>query len=100
MYVYMLLLISLGFFYFTLGNLAPRYRSKLSSIQLLGIVKRRVIEVYGMNAILKPFVDDLKKLVCVYKYNILALVSCCEDIRLHLLHRNVATSLLLQELLG
>lgn len=36
------LLILIGFFYFTLGNLMPRYRSSLSAIQLLGIVKRSI----------------------------------------------------------
>ena len=53
----------IGFFYFTLGNLMPRYRSSLSAIQLLGIVKRSIMIEYGMNAILQPFVNDIKKLV-------------------------------------
>ena len=54
----------LGFFYFTLGNLMPRYRSSLSAIQLLGIVKRSAMVEYGTNAVLQPFIDDIKKLVC------------------------------------
>ena len=58
------LLILIGFFYFTLGNLMPRYRSSLSAIQLLGIVKRSIMIEYGMNAILQPFINDIKKLVC------------------------------------
>ena len=58
------LLILIGFFYFALGNLMPRYRSSLSAIQLLGIVKRSIMIEYGMNAILQPFINDIKKLVC------------------------------------
>ena len=52
-----------GMFYFTLGNLSPRFRSHLSSIQLMALVKSSFITAYGMDAILQPFVDDMKKLV-------------------------------------
>ena len=52
-----------GSFYFTLGNLSPKYRSKLSSIHLISLVKSTLISVYGMDAILKPFIEDMKKLV-------------------------------------
>ena len=58
MYVYVL-----GAFYFTLGNISPKYRSKLKSIQLLALVKSTLIKKYGMNTILKPVVKDLKALV-------------------------------------
>ena len=50
-------------FYFTLGNINPKMRSKLRSIQLLAICKQKLIKQYGMNKILKPFVDDIKTLV-------------------------------------
>ena len=50
-------------FYFTLGNLSPKFRSKLSAIQLVGIVKTTVLAIYGMDAVLQPIVDDLMKLV-------------------------------------
>jgi len=51
-------------FYFTLGNLRPKFlRSKLSAIQLVAIVKTTTLAIYGMDAILQPFVDDLMKLV-------------------------------------
>lgn len=43
-----------------LGNVHPKKRSKLSSIQLLAIVKTTCLKMYG---ILAPFVDDIKKLV-------------------------------------
>ncbi len=60
-----------GFFYFTLGNLEPKYRSTIASIQLLGIVKKSLLDKYGIDAVLQPFVDDLKKLVIVKLYCIL-----------------------------
>ena len=50
-------------FYFTIGNLSPMYRSQLSNINLVAIAKVTHIDTYGMDAVLKPFVDDLKKLV-------------------------------------
>ena len=48
---------------FFIGNLPPKYRSKLSSIQLLAIVKTNCLSTYGMDAVLHPIVEDLKKLV-------------------------------------
>ena len=50
-------------FYFTLGNVNPKFRSKLKSIQLAALVRRVHLVKYGMNAVLRPIVDDLKKLV-------------------------------------
>ena len=52
-----------GMFYFTLGNLSPKYRSYLPNIQLVAIVKASFISIYGMDKILQPIVDDVKKLV-------------------------------------
>ena len=52
-----------GSFYFTLGNLSTKYRSKLTSIYLLALVKSTFISDYGKDAALKPFIDDMKKLV-------------------------------------
>ena len=52
-----------GMFYFTLGNLSPKFRSKLSLIYLVAIVKQKNLAMYGMDAILRPFVEDMKKLV-------------------------------------
>ena len=52
-----------GAFYFTLGNISPKYRSKLKSIQLLALVKNSLIKKYGMNSVLEPIVKDLKALV-------------------------------------
>ena len=55
-------------FYFTIGNMSPKYRSQLCNIQLVAIAKSTMISQYGMDEILKPFVNDLKKLVCWYTY--------------------------------
>ena len=58
-----LLCVLIGAFYFTLGNLPPKYRSRLTSIHLLALVKSNFISEYGMDAVMKPFIEDLKKLV-------------------------------------
>ena len=52
-------------FYFTLGNLSPRFRSQLSSIYLVAIVRHKTLSSYGMDLILSPFIEDMKKLVSV-----------------------------------
>ena len=61
----------IGIFYFTLGNVRPKYRSKLSTIQLVAIVKHKYLSAYGMDAVLRPFVDDMKKLI------LLLMASAC-----------------------
>ena len=76
------LLLSIGVFYFLLGNLHPKYRSKLKSIQLVALCKNRYIKKYPLNAILAPIVSHLKKLVRNEIYNhtvifIAALAICC-----------------------
>lgn len=48
-----------------LGNLHPKQRSKLSSLYLVALVKHKVLQKYGMDSILKPFVHDMKKLVSI-----------------------------------
>jgi len=54
-----------GSFYFTLGNLSPKHRSKLSCIYLVALVKTTFIDAYGMDSVLEPFIEDIKKLVGV-----------------------------------
>ena len=62
---YILHVSHIGMFYFNLGNIHPKYRLQLSSIQLLCIVKSNYVVQYGMDAILKPIVADiLKELAC------------------------------------
>ena len=43
-------------------NIHPAYRSSLHSIQLLAVVNSNCLKTYGMDAVLKPAVDDLKVL--------------------------------------
>ena len=55
-------LIHVGCFYFTLGNLHPKYRSTLKSIQLLALVKNDHIQKYGMDSVLQHITADVAKL--------------------------------------
>lgn len=50
----------MGMFYLIVGNVNPRYRSKLICINLLLAVESDLLNTYGMNEILKPIVDELK----------------------------------------
>ena len=52
----------LGCLFFTLGNVRPMYRSNLKAIWLLAVAKLQDINKHGIDAFLKPFVDDLKTL--------------------------------------
>ena len=49
-------------FYYTLDNIRQKCRSQLKSIQLWAIVKRPIINKYGINAILEHFMTDLTEL--------------------------------------
>lgn len=63
-----LLIICLGAFYYTLGNIRPLYRSSLKAIQLLCLCTTSIIKEYGINAVLQPFIADLNKLEQVFIY--------------------------------
>ena len=49
-------------YYYTLGNISPKHRSKLCAIRLLAIVKAEDVSKYGQNDILTPIVNDLHTL--------------------------------------
>ena len=49
-------------FYYQLGNLSPKFKSSLSSIYLISIAKSSVIQKYGPDKILEPFMADIKDL--------------------------------------
>lgn len=53
-----------GLFYFMLGNIHPKYRSRFQMIQLAAICKSENIAKYSLDAVLRPLIDDIKKLVC------------------------------------
>ena len=52
----------LGIFFFTLGNIRPKLRSSLKAIHLVAVATSPVIEKYGLNKILEPFIADLNHL--------------------------------------
>ena len=51
-----------GVFYYQLGNLSPKFRSSLNSIHLISIAKSSVIQKYGPDKILQPFMADIMEL--------------------------------------
>ena len=55
----------IGLFYFTLGNIHPKYRALLHTIQLLCVVETHVLEKYSINQVLEPFMQDIKQLETV-----------------------------------
>ena len=52
----------IAFFYFTLGNFRHELHSKLDAIILLAVVKTAHLKKYGFDEVLKPLLDDMKKL--------------------------------------
>ena len=66
--MYVFLFVLLGFFYSSVGNLPPRLRSTLHSIQMVAVVKTSHIEKYGMDNILEPFMKDLYELEKVHMH--------------------------------
>lgn len=63
-----------GAVYFTLANIDPALRSKLDVINLVALFKSVLLVKYSLNDILKPFIDDLKKL-CAVRYYIIIIIS-------------------------
>lgn len=62
-----ILLHNIGLFYYTLGNIEPKFRSTTHTIQLLTVVRTVLIDKYGINEILKPFVKEITQLESVSK---------------------------------
>lgn len=60
--LYAILSTTLALFYYTLGNIHPRYRSTIRCIQLLTVTKSSILQEYGADAILEPFMDNIKSL--------------------------------------
>jgi hypothetical protein len=52
----------LGIFYYVLGNLSPKLRSSLKVIQLTTIVRHSILQDYGIDKILEPFMESVMKL--------------------------------------
>ena len=51
--------------YYILGNVDPRFRSKIHSIQLLILAKYSSVAEFGIDRILEPAVKDIEKLELV-----------------------------------
>ena len=49
-------------FYYLLGNISPSRRSSLKCIQLVTVVKSTDVSKYGIDKVLKPFMEDIQKL--------------------------------------
>ena len=54
-----------GAFYYHLGNLSPSFRSKIHNIQLLLLAKASTVSEFGIDRMLEPIVDDIRKLESV-----------------------------------
>ena len=59
------LLCTVGAFYFLLGNIQPALRSSLKVIQLVTMVKQSLINYYGIDKILEPFMESIQQLESV-----------------------------------
>ena len=60
--------ISTAVFYYTIGNIDPALRSTLRCIQLVACVTTPILQKYGYEMILKPFIQDANKLFKVHVY--------------------------------
>ena len=47
-------------YYYTIGNLNPKFRSKICAIRLLSIVNAKFVKTYGIQKILDSIFDVLK----------------------------------------
>ena len=70
----------IGMFYYTLGNLRPELRSTQRSIQLIACVTSPILEKYGFEAVLRPFIDIfiMSKLQANTIYNNSNIVVCTD----------------------
>lgn len=55
-------ILSLGMFYYNLGNIRPIFRSSLRAIQLACLAKSSDIKEYGCDSLLKPFLEQIEQL--------------------------------------
>ena len=52
----------IAFFYYTLGNISPALRSSLRCIQLVAVLKYTDLIKYGIDTVLKHFMNAVKAL--------------------------------------
>ena len=58
-------------FYYTLGNIDSKFRSKQCAIRLLAICSTKFVKKYGIDKVLTPVVEDINKLYEGYRMKIL-----------------------------
>ena len=61
----------IGLFYYFLGNITPKLRSVLKSTFLLACVTSKNAEKYGLQPILKPFIEEVNMLTKVLPIGLL-----------------------------
>ena len=49
-------------FYYTLGNIRPELRSSHRCVQLIACVTSPILDKYGFEDVLRPFIDDVNTL--------------------------------------
>ena len=59
------------FVYFTIGNLPLKFRSNFQSIFLLSIFPNTMMKRFGLNILLKPIIEDIKRLESGVKFIVL-----------------------------
>lgn len=57
-------------FYYSTGNMCPKFRSKWCSIRFMAIANTSIVKKYGMNAILRPIINNLHLLYKGYRMEI------------------------------
>jgi hypothetical protein len=69
--IFIFLFLYKGVIYLTLGNIHPKHRSTLNSIQLLAVATYPVIKQYGIDTLMEPIMNDLARIeaVCFILYN-------------------------------
>ena len=60
--MYMYITIYIGLIYFSIGNLDPVLRSQLGAIHLVSVLNSKLIERYGFDMFIAPFIKDLREL--------------------------------------
>ena len=58
-------------FYYTLGNIDPKFQSKQCAIRLLAICNTTFVKKYGIDKVLTPVVEDINKLHEGYRAKLL-----------------------------
>lgn len=61
------LFLHVALFYYMIGNIEPKLRSSLRSIQLIACCTYPLLQKYGYEMVLKPFIEEANKLYEVWE---------------------------------